>query len=173
LLDPEDFEDEAGSRIDIAIEGDEDLDLPDALNGDFAELDRLPGPEGKAAGAAGEAPGEPENRMALDQNGEDDYTERGNEASFGAGASEEGGGSGGAAVPATPGDSTDGVDELPDLGSLSAGFLPTGGEWESKASMPPPVIPDTPARGAGKKQGPGDFNLKEMASAIQTILKKD
>jgi hypothetical protein len=171
LLDPEDFDDddddgeEAGSRVNIAVEGGEDFALPGALNGDFAELDSLPGLGGKAAG---EAPGGPGNPAALDQNGEDDYTEKGNGAQFGAGASGESGG-----FVAIPGDSTNSVDELPDLGNLPSGFLPSGGELETKVSMSPPAIPDTQAGGAGKKPGAGDFNLKEMASAIQTILRKD
>ncbi|MDR3145851.1 MAG: hypothetical protein LBU21_06210, partial [Treponema sp.] len=149
------------------------LGVPDALA--QAELDGLPELGEKAPGLTGKAAQEPENRMALDQNGEDDYTKKGNGAQSGEEAGTIGfiGTAGSAAaVPVSAGDSPDSVDELPDLGSLSSAFLPSGGESDSEAPMPPPSMPEPPG-GAAKKQGAGDFNLKEMASAIQTILKRD
>ncbi|MDR2402475.1 MAG: hypothetical protein LBD78_00415 [Spirochaetaceae bacterium] len=177
LLEPDDSgEDEAaGSRVDITVEDDDESGIFGRAS---PERNSLSEGGGKAAGATAEAGMGPENRMALDQNGEDGYTKEGNVAPSGQGedasvdGSRERGDSGLVAVPAVPGDSADSVDELPDLGSLSSAFLPSGGESETKAPMLPSSIPDIP-EGAGKKQGAGDFNLKEMASAIQTILKRD
>jgi hypothetical protein len=106
--------------------------------------------------------------QGLDQTAQNEYTKETSGADNGA-----------AAVPA--GD-IDAVDALPDLEVLSTVFAPREGEED--AAEEAAFIPSEPgetlnAAGggeAGKKKSSSaqsDFNVKEMASAIQTILKRD
>jgi hypothetical protein len=73
------------------------------------------------------------------------------------------------------------MDVLPDLDSLAGAFLPNSGEEAEDApeySTPAaPAAPSTPARrpsasSKGQKME-GDFNPKELAEGIRTILKKE
>jgi hypothetical protein len=166
LLDPDEFGDEEdpGSRLDITIGDEEDRDG----EGAFAELSGEEGP------LPDQAESKRENRAALDQNGEDGYTKKGNEAESGAEADAGGSGESGAPPgPAIPGDFADSVDALPDLGNFASVFMPSGGEPETEAREFSPSLPDAPGSTGKKQAAAGDFDLKEMASAIQTILKKD
>jgi hypothetical protein len=67
------------------------------------------------------------------------------------------------------------ADLIPDFDTLSEAFLPDSGPGES----PEPVIFDTPEpkksnfRVSANQGFAGDFNPKELAQAIQTVLKKD
>jgi hypothetical protein len=104
----------------------------------------------------------------LDQTGEAVYT--------GEGAVEEIQGDPKPALPENPGFSpgdTDSVDMLPDLdamsGAFSSGSVPSGGEAVGTGSP-------AGSLGGGQSKKPGldeNFNVKEMASAIQTILKRE
>jgi hypothetical protein len=134
-----------GSRVDISVEGDEAQ--PGAWQGEGAEL-----PEDAALG--------------LDQNGEDGYTKKGvvEENSSGGKGSGVPAGSG-AAIPLADQDQ-DSVDILPDLESVSGVFLAPAGEEGAPA-------PQRSAGGNKPENLDGDFNPKEMASAIQTILKRE
>jgi hypothetical protein len=100
--------------------------------------------------------------MGLDQKGEDRYTKRG-------GAEENFTEIGEAAVP----DSSETVDVLPDLDSLAASFIPspsTEDEGEVTAESFPKKAPSTNSKSQNMQ---GDFQPKELASAIQTILKRE
>jgi hypothetical protein len=76
--------------------------------------------------------------------------------------------------PVMASDSPDSVDVLPDLDSMARAFLPDSGEDEvntteySTSDSPP----KRPAGGRGQKIE-GDFNPKELAAGIRTILKKE
>jgi hypothetical protein len=159
-----------GSQVDISIGDDGDQDsgisletggLGDGLN----EFTENPGDSGENRDSL---PGN-----TLDQNSEDGYTEKRSledaprplpaalptELNFSAGG-------------------IDSVDILPDLdamsGAFSAGSVSIGGGGESAggASFGGPFDygGKTPSEKAGLE---GDFNVQEMASAIQTILKRE
>jgi hypothetical protein len=73
------------------------------------------------------------------------------------------------------GDTSGGIESLPDLDALAGSFLssPAAGEDEP---VPAPSSSPRPAGGTRSKRGRSveeDFNPKELASAIQTILKRD
>jgi hypothetical protein len=151
-----------GGQVDISIGGEDDSGeislesggLGDGLN-DFLEN------PGNSVGGA------------LDQTGEAVYTEEG--------AADEMQGR-----PALPGESgfaseaVDSVDMLPDLDAMSGAFgsepIPVGGGGESAGTSPLASSFDSldGFGGQPKKAGLDDeFNVKEMASAIQTILKRE
>lgn len=81
------------------------------------------------------------------------------------------------AVPET--DSVESVDVLPDLELMSGSFAQTeeSDDESEVAEMEDDLLPSTPSMsGPSRKQknsDPGDFNVQEMASAIQTILRRD
>jgi hypothetical protein len=107
----------------------------------------------------------------LDQSGEAVYT--------GEGAVEEIPHSPAPALPEETGlSSGDSVDMLPDLDAMSGAFsaspVPPGGE-AAGAPSPPGSFGGVGAPGgrAGKQGLDENFNVKEMASAIQTILKRE
>jgi hypothetical protein len=158
---------EPGSRVDIAVN---DHSMPEQLGDVGGDPDGVAGleafsglidPEEASGGGA-----------ALDQKGEDGYTKRGTYA-------ESSGDSEGAPAPAIPQDSTDAVDSLPDLETMEAVF-----------TSPVKDQGSAPSGSGGREDGPGaggsapggrakpaeldgDFQPKELAAAIQTILKRD
>ncbi|MCX7656743.1 MAG: hypothetical protein N2Z76_09490, partial [Treponemataceae bacterium] len=74
-------------------------------------------------------------------------------------------------MPALPPGIIDDVDELPDLESMADSFITPGVEEEEEVS----ISPRRESRGKETKgTGVSDsFDPKEMAMAIQTLLKKD
>jgi hypothetical protein len=117
----------------------------------------------------------------LDQNGEDGYTEKGiveNEPAL----PENGGG---AALPAggtvaVPGAASGGeVDELPDMDAMVAAFIAPGdGEAPATEDQGPAeslfISPSGASRGNPKARDLVEgFKTNDMASAIQTILKRE
>jgi hypothetical protein len=116
---------------------------------------------GAQAGADGGNP-------ALDQSDEDGYTK-----------DEEGGGdSSGAAQrsAARPEEDSGAVDALPGLENMETAFLPPANEEgeEGGRREEPPVRVNPSRNTATRSQGVGDdFDAKEMAQAIQTILKRE
>jgi hypothetical protein len=73
------------------------------------------------------------------------------------------------------GDVSGGVESLPDLDALAGIFLPpdgTGGEEAVSPSRPSGAGESRLKKDKGKGVGE-DFNPKELASAVQTILKRD
>jgi hypothetical protein len=108
----------------------------------------------------------------MDQDPQSGYTQNGN---FVSGASAPPLSSGKGSFPASgPEDAFGGVESLPDLDALAGTFLSSdtaGGE--EAASSPRPHGGGGGARSKKGKDMGEDFNPKELASAIQTILKRD
>ncbi|MDR2020757.1 MAG: hypothetical protein LBQ14_08345 [Treponema sp.] len=103
-----------------------------------------------------------ENVLGLDQKGEEGYTSKGE-----AGEGPLPGASFSIAVPtAADADGAGEVDTLPDLDAMAEVFIPVMDEGQ-------PQEVSRPASGNKPEKLDGDFNAKEMASAIQTILKRD
>jgi hypothetical protein len=153
-----------GAQVDISVGGDEDsggISLESGgLRDDVNEFLENPGNSGGDA---------------LDQGAEAVYTEK-----DGAGEIEQ---PPQAALPRDSGFSpagTDSVDMLPDLDALSEAFssesIPMGGGAEASGTSSPANPLDNPDVLAGRSRKTGldeEFNVKEMASAIQTILKRE
>jgi hypothetical protein len=72
----------------------------------------------------------------------------------------------------SPGDAET-VDMLPDLDTMSGVFNSPSGGGREPAGTGSPGGPAAPGRAANKKGIDEDFNVQEMASAIQTILKRE
>jgi hypothetical protein len=116
------------------------------------------------------------NSPGLDQHSEDKYTRDGD---FGIPADLSGGGfagGGNSASRTSPvSGSADFMDALPDLDSLAGAFLPNSGEdaadtTEYSTSAAPAKGPQAGSKGQKME---GDFNPKELAAGIRTILKKE
>jgi hypothetical protein len=166
-----------GSRVDISITGDGEGAGEASRGGEFSpDLDASDG----FTDLVGTVSPSNENMDALsgnglDQSAEDGYTKEGKaaEGPLHSGPSSPQG----AAAPAIPAvaalgsESSDMVDELPDLELMADAFVTPsieGGAGE--------IIESSPSIPAGRSKPPnlgGDFNVKEMASAIQTILKRE
>ncbi|MDR1375077.1 MAG: hypothetical protein LBJ24_08920 [Treponema sp.] len=103
-----------------------------------------------------------ENVLGLDQKAEEGYTTRGEVAEkLPAGSSVS------IAVPAAAdADGSGEVDTLPDLDAIAEAFIPSIEDDQLQGVSRPPS-------GNRPEKLDGDFNTKEMASAIQTILKRD
>jgi hypothetical protein len=145
LIEAEDAEvNVPGSRVNISVEG----DVPeDGLD-----------PNADSFGG---------NVLGLDHGAETGYTEGKDESvpAFGAAAETA------STVPAVPtasdqGEEADAVDVLPDLEAMSEVFLPPAGEEELSS-------PQRSVAGNRPENLEGDFNAKEMAAAIRTILKRE
>jgi hypothetical protein len=163
-----------GSRVDISVgDGEENAALPDDSRidegpGDFADL--LNGNI-----VRGPPPGPAPSFQGMDQKGEDGYTEN-REPEFQSKSSDgaAGIGSGEGSAVSAPGEFPP-AEVLPDLDSVADAFRPGGG------GTPEPVFGGQssfgrPGGGSGQSRGQsmaGDFNPKDLASAIQTILSKD
>jgi hypothetical protein len=159
-----------GSHVDISIGDDGDQDSGITLEtGGFGdglnEFTENPGDSGENRDSL------PEN--TLDQNSEDGYTERR--------GLEDAPRPLQAALPGEVNFSADGVDSvdvLPDLdsmsGAFSAGPVSMGGGGESAIGAPFGGHFDRGGKTSPGKAGlADDFNVQEMASAIQTILKRE
>jgi hypothetical protein len=114
--------------------------------------------------------------QGLDQKTQDDYNGEGER-----GISSVGDSAASAAVPdesSESGDVSKSVDVLPDLESMSGYFAPSEEsddgedvvEMEDDLSSAPSLSEPSRSR---KNSDPGDFNVQEMASAIQTILRRE
>jgi hypothetical protein len=103
-----------------------------------------------------------ENVLGLDQKNEEGYTSRGE-----TGESPPSGASVSIAVPAAgDADGSGEVDTLPDLDAMAEAFIPAMNDGQSQEAS-------RPSSGNKPEKLDGDFNTKEMAAAIQTILKRD
>ncbi len=142
-----------GAQVDVSVGDDEDdltpfLDAADQVND-------------KADGAG------------MDHQGEDDYTGKG---LVGSGRHNEAGSAGNVAsggttaeVPAKPPELIGDVDALPALDTFADSFVSPIGVEEGEGSK---RSSSGSSSSAGSGAG-GDFKAKEMAMAIQTILKRD
>jgi hypothetical protein len=155
----------AGGRVDLSVGDDADSGgLSFGGDGtadrrDDEELEAVGGPSSDSdpSGGANSSPG-------LDQEVEGGYTVAG-----GSVARTE-------ALAARPPDLIGDVDVLPDLESLSDSFitpvnLDSGADGDSAPGTPPSRSASGSARTSSG--GSADFDAKEMAMAIQTILKRD
>lgn len=155
----------SGSQVDISLEDPEEGIPAGLFDREGAENF---GERGESSGSAG--PGSPEN-MGLDQNGEDDYTNKGRSE---VNSPNSGSDSPGAPVfgesAALPSDSGP-VDVLPNFESMEGTFDSSAGKAaEESAGYTSAKKP--PAKGKPNSAG-GDYNPKELASALQTILKRE
>jgi hypothetical protein len=136
-----------------------------------------------AAPAAGPAPAVPSSpaepapapvsasSQGMDQSPQSGYTQNGTVVS-------------GASIPSIPaparvssgvsklGDTSGGVESLPDLDALAGTFLSPDAAGGEEGASSPRSHSGGGTRSKGKDMGE-DFNPKELASAIQTILKRD
>ncbi|MDR2101706.1 MAG: hypothetical protein LBP43_03970 [Treponema sp.] len=160
LLSGEDTEPILGSNVDISLEDPED----EAAAGFFAGDDQKISGEGEdSAGPEGrDASGNP---MGLDQNGEDDYTnsrkEEVNSSNSGVPPGES------AALPPDSGS----VDILPDLDSMERTFASSANEGAEESADYTSVKQSSTKSKSNTARG--DYNPKDLASALQTILKRE
>ncbi|MDR0586683.1 MAG: hypothetical protein LBG26_05540 [Treponema sp.] len=160
-----DLFDAPGSRVNISvgsgpIEGafpSDDSDEVDSIDGRAAQV--FPGQIPVQADENADS-SEPAG-MALDQNDEEGYNK-------------EGSVSAGEAPGKGTGRNSGEVDLIPDFDTLSEAFLPDSGP-----DTPDTVVFDIPEQKRTSSRVPqnqgfgGDFNPKELAQAIQTVLKKE
>jgi hypothetical protein len=165
--------------VDISMDGDvlpgmyrnETGDGLDSLAGLAGDLDALTA--ASAEGAAGvDVTGDvdfakkqdfpPENGSPLDQNGEDGYTKEGNRNSPATSAESS-------SVMAP--DDAEVTDMFPDLDSMAEGFFSPVADVKAESVK---ILPEAGFSGGSKKADiGGDYDPKDVASAIQTILKRD
>jgi hypothetical protein len=108
--------------------------------------------------------------QAMDQNAQAHYTQEREGVSAASSAPVPGGGP--SRVSAL-GDVSGGVDSLPDLDALAGAFLSPGTAGGEEADSKPSSPGAGEYRSKKGKEVGEDFNPKELASAIQTILKRD
>ncbi|MDR3167727.1 MAG: hypothetical protein LBT93_07270 [Treponema sp.] len=159
LLSEEETEFIPGSQVNISLEDPENGAVSDLFNGEDREIS---GEEGDVSDPADRDI--PENPIGLDQNGEDDYTNnRKEEADF----SNSGIPSG--ELAALPPDSGS-VDVLPELDSLERTFTSDAGEGAEETADYTSVKQPLKSKSSTTA---GDYNPKDLASALQTILKRE
>jgi hypothetical protein len=188
LLPGEDPEENApGSRVDISVGDRMSGALPAAgSNEEVDDIAKLASSGRPAPGAESVSPekGGGENSPGLDQNDEGGYTEKGKNAAREAGT--------GAAKEDLPvySDGPPSGEVLPDLDSMTGSFLSGGkaagegpenaaeswngmdGDSPSGADEARPERERRRTSGKGQSMG-GDFNPKDLASAMRTLLSKD
>jgi hypothetical protein len=152
---------QSGALVDISLEDDSGDELPRADVGEYTSE----GGEGASGVSA------PENLSGLDQKDNIEYTHEGSMDKNPSTSTSETG-------LVLPVDSSGLADELPDLESLSGAFL-SGGKRRDDGELSEFTI--SPGSSAEKKKAEintsdvldGDFSSHDMASAIQTILKRE
>jgi hypothetical protein len=146
-----------GSLLDISLGDEGREDVPEADVGDYISVDGADSPEISTFEDSG-----------LDQKGNNGYTIEGDIKENPIGAEN----AGGSELPASP---LDVSNDFSDLESLSTAF-PSG---EAKGGRGVSEFMITPENSAGRKAtgGAGDlaneFDAEDMASAVQTILKRE
>jgi hypothetical protein len=151
---------QTGSLVDIALEDDTAEVMPEADVGDYVSTEEKE-PSGIAA---------PDDPSGLDQTDDIGYTNEGDMDKNPA-VQENG------AEPALLMDTQEMINELPDLESLSSAFSAGGGRKGENLSE---FMIDSNGLAGGKPGGSGkpsgltsEFDTQDMASAIQTILKRE
>jgi hypothetical protein len=151
-----------GSVVDISLEEDSEDGIPDANLGEYIPAEEAEEPSGASVF---------ENLSGLDQKDNIEYT---SEESL-----DENSPMPAPETESTPQENTSGfADELPDLESLSAAFSPDDKRRDEEKLSEFIIAPDS---FAGKKTGgsnksdvlDSDFSAHDMASAVQTILKRE
>jgi hypothetical protein len=171
----DDLDEISGSKVNLTVGETIEGAFP---TGNFDEIDSIDGKKAQTlsarAAAVSGAPPAASAPAAMDLEGQSGYnTERGDIADgtpeFLAGNSGNAGDAAGAGVsgPAN-------AEAIPDFDVLSGAFVnSSGGGEEESADFETPPEPRRPLRGGGKSSAMGDFNPKELAMAIQTVLKKE
>ncbi len=154
--------DASGSRVDITIDSsNDDAELEPASSIQTEHQDSF----------VSDNAGSNVSVQGLDDKRQDDYNDEGEGIASGTDLTES------TAVPQK--ETSGSVDVLPDMESMSEYFAPSGEseDEENVVEMEEDVSPSSPsAPGPSrttKTSDPGDFNAQEMASAIQTILRRD
>jgi hypothetical protein len=167
-----------GARVDISVgDGEEDAVLPSALPHD-SQIDEEPGDIADLLNgniARTPPPGPVPSFQGMDQKEEDGYTES-RESQFQSKAPNGAAGTDSGEKTADPvsGDFHP-AEVLPELDSMAEVFRP-GGDGAPEPVSDGQSSFDRPGGGSGRSKGQsmaGDFNPKDLASAIQTILSKD
>lgn len=118
--------------------------------------------------SAGESPG------GLDQNTQDSYTKSGIAEDFAEPESSSPLGQSPRGADVQAGRISDTVDILPDLDSMAGAFLPASGGGEPDTSEFSISSPSPKPSSGGKTPAwTGDFNAKDMAAGLRTILSKE
>jgi hypothetical protein len=185
---------ESGGRVNITL-GDEaiprDAALPpeetaDDAVGNIAEMvnrpaperspEPPPSPEAESPAFTFESPvfaglPGPASVQGMDQGSQSGYTGSGSDASRASSPSIRTPAGGFSGLEDTSG----GLESLPDLDALAGNFLSSPAAGEDEPVSAPGSSPRPAGGGRSKKGGTveEDFNPKELASAIQTILKRD
>jgi len=178
-----------GSRIDITLDNNRDFAMPE-MDRNSGNPDEVGNFGDLLSGAYRPAPTGADNPFGgMDLGGEDNYNEEG--SGFGSQNQESSGfqdsaprnsGTGSSAIPAFAssfgapsfGDDSSEWGGLTDLDAMAGSFL----SGNTEDSSPAPAVPDTtgPTRDPkGNKAQPlkGDFDAKELAQGIRTILSKE
>ena len=121
----------------------------------------------------------------LDQNAQDSYTKNGGMEAFPRAGSSPGANAAGS-PPAgpleispenasdIPAGNPDSVDRLPDLDSMAGAFLPASADEESETIEYSVSTPSPKSQAKSKTPAwAGDFNAKDMAAGLRTILSKE
>ncbi|MDR0315934.1 MAG: hypothetical protein LBH97_03435 [Treponema sp.] len=148
----------SGSQIDITLGDASDAGLPGAYEGlpEGSEAGNFSGPDTGSGG------------QGLDLEGSGGY----NEGGAGIGAETQAGDSfgGGFTVESGDGASDGEMGELPDLGDMG-GFL--GDSYENRSETGTSYMPERMPASDKTYELEGDFNPKEIALGIRTVLSKD
>jgi hypothetical protein len=164
-------EEAPGSKVDIMVEDGENAPASGIAPEGEGSLDGL-GNISDLVGGPSSLHEDPETfrekALGLDQKEEDRYTKKGVEEN----SSKSGAAPQTAAIPRGPAvpDASDAVDVLPDLDTMASAFVPPSRDEGEEAESSPVK---RPSPGNKPQNMRGDFNPKELASAIQTILKRD
>jgi hypothetical protein len=147
---------QAGSMVDISLEEEPDAVFQGLESGeDAGEAEHFEGPAS-------------ENLSGLDQKDNNEYTSEG--------AMNESPAYSGPESGAEASDTLGLGEELPDLDSLSAAFSPGGNKKNNGELSEFTIAPDSSIDGRPPDKADSltdDFSTNDMASAIQTILKRD
>ena len=175
---------ETGSRVNITLGDGGALPNDSDEVGDISVLLRSGNPAGEAALNAPAAYGQ-----GIDQAAQDNYTNGGGAVLEELDALDQGSGEGALGGAEDPGPSAspggqaftvtvgegDDLETLPDLDAMAGAFL-TDADKESPAEQPAasfePSMPAKISGGAKAQQLDGDFDPKELAAGIRTVLEK-
>jgi hypothetical protein len=135
--------------------------LPDDSDEGLGDISNLVKTGGGKAEPARKTSENPVEALGLDQGSQNEYTEEGLPDTFSVSGDDS------AVAGAQP------VDFLPDLESLAGAFMPSPGETGDDTIEYSTAAPAKPSASAKGRSLNGDFNPKDMAAGIRTILNKE
>jgi hypothetical protein len=151
----------SGSRLDISVDGPITGAFPSDGSEKVDDIGGAPSTPRRSGASASAGP----SAGPLDQNTNTRYNDdRG-------GSGGDGGPSAGFSA-ASGGEAAEPAEVLPDIDGLSGAVSPEGGGIDAGAASFDSE-PRRPASSSRKSEMAGDFNPKELAQAIRTVLKKD